>query len=156
MSDILGLIDGPLDDWQGSADSMRWRAGGDVHEPLHEPPGFSGDPESFTAAMDRLGRALGIAGEQLEDLGVRLQWTGIASGADPAEVAAALAHVASAHLGTGAKLAAAHRRAWSGPNKLERQIARAYRIPVRALMPTPLSALDAGYQQRQRNRRKRA
>jgi ABC-type microcin C transport system duplicated ATPase subunit YejF len=48
-----------------------------------------------------------------------------------------------------------YRLAWSGPDKLQRQIARAYGLPVMLLLPTPPSALDARYRRRQINRRRR-
>lgn len=54
-------------------------------------------------------------------------------------------------------LAAQRRRYMSGPDRYERQIARIYRIPPRALglTPPPLPIDGHAYHQRQRNRIKR-
>lgn len=51
--------------------------------------------------------------------------------------------------------ALANRRAWSGPSWRDRQIARAFGLPVRLLIRTPPSALDARYSRRYRNRQGR-
>ena len=51
--------------------------------------------------------------------------------------------------------AAAHRRAWSGPGKMERQILRAYKVSARQIGAAPRSAFSSAYRQRQRNRAKR-
>lgn len=48
-----------------------------------------------------------------------------------------------------------NRLAWSGPDKFQRQIARIYGLPVRLILPTRQSALDARYHRRYRNRQGR-
>lgn len=53
------------------------------------------------------------------------------------------------------RVAAAHRRAWSGPDKVERQILRAFGVSAQQIGSAPRSVFSPGYRQRQRNRVKR-
>lgn len=53
------------------------------------------------------------------------------------------------------KRATANRRYWSGPDKLDRQILRAYRVKFRHLGLAPRSVLDGRYRLKQRARRRR-
>lgn len=51
--------------------------------------------------------------------------------------------------------AAAHRRAWSGPDQVERQILRAFGVSAGQIGTAPRSAFSSAFRQRQRNRVKR-
>ena len=77
------------------------------------------------------------------------------SGMSRAYVAEALGAVVRAFREHDERVAAAHRRAWSGPNRLERQILRAYKLSAQQIGTAPRSAFSPAYRQRQRNRVKR-
>jgi hypothetical protein len=67
------------------------------------------------------------------------------------ELAQALVHVSEAF----ERRAQERRRLWSGPDKMDRQLLRAYRLPWRVLGLVPPSAFSSEYRRRQRARVKR-
>lgn len=176
---ILDRIDDTLDDWNGSGDAMRWRPeveqesgsgwrGASAPVQIIDEAFEFADADHFRRlfwhnAATTAPRPLGFA-EQIE----RLATQAGESQADVDRISRGILAMASTNAGVmtetinraaraqyDAQLSGAYRRAQSGPNKFERQIARVFGLPIALLLPTRPSALDARYHRRYRNRKGR-
>lgn len=149
MSDILADIDDTLADWNGSADSMRWR-----------PDGSGAEPRVFTApeaGWYQFGRALQSAFEFRPAM-VELTTSPGLSHADVEGIGEQLLADYAGALSFDIQFPLAEPTMGQGYWQIQavrRPIAAAFQVSLAELGIPTRYRLDARYHQRQKNRRKR-
>lgn len=150
MSDILGQIDDTLDNWHGSRDAMHWTPDEVRDHDASRMAGYFGAMQDIVFSGPAT--LLTGSGERLDVTAVRLT---LADRPATEERLAALAPVAFSFDMTFPLIEPVPDEDYWAAQAMRRTICAAFDVPPRAIGFAPRYGLDARYQQRQRNRRKR-